>query len=209
MTSFKALEQSGWTQKASAYDAHFATIADQAIEPILDSCGRRCRVRRARYLLRHRQSRPRGCSTRRTCHRDRFRADLIEIARSKVAGADFQVGDAEALQFPNESFDIALAPSVCGICPSRTGRWQRRRGCSSQRRLRIHNLAAAAARLGYVRSPHEGRSSARHSGRRRADEGPQMFERLNMSATQRPHNHVRFGKSARFGATTENLAKFE
>jgi ubiquinone/menaquinone biosynthesis C-methylase UbiE len=33
---------------------------------------------------------------------------MIEIARSKVAGADFQVGDAEALQFPNQSFDVAL-----------------------------------------------------------------------------------------------------
>jgi hypothetical protein len=35
----QALEQSGWTEKASAYDAHFAPIADQAIEPILDSVG--------------------------------------------------------------------------------------------------------------------------------------------------------------------------
>jgi predicted RNA methylase len=39
MTSFKALEQSGWTKKASAYDEHFAMIADQAIEPILDCVG--------------------------------------------------------------------------------------------------------------------------------------------------------------------------
>ena len=38
-TTFKALEQSGWTQKASAYDEHFAKIADQAIEPILNSVG--------------------------------------------------------------------------------------------------------------------------------------------------------------------------
>ena len=33
---------------------------------------------------------------------------MIEIARAKVAGADFHVGDAEALQFPNQSFDAAL-----------------------------------------------------------------------------------------------------
>jgi len=39
MTTFKALEQSGWTEKASAYDEHFATIADQAIEAILNSVG--------------------------------------------------------------------------------------------------------------------------------------------------------------------------
>ncbi len=39
MATFKSLEQSGWTQKASAYDEHFATITDQAIAPILDSVG--------------------------------------------------------------------------------------------------------------------------------------------------------------------------
>jgi hypothetical protein len=44
--------------------------------------------------------------------------------------------------------------------------------------------------------------SVLHSGRRRADEGPQMFERSNMSATQRPHNNDRFGKFARFHATS-------
>ena len=37
-----------------------------------------------------------------------FAPTMIEIARSKVGGADFQVGDAEALQFPNQSFDVAL-----------------------------------------------------------------------------------------------------
>jgi len=39
MVAFKSLEQSGWTAKAAAYDQYFATIADQAIDPILDSIG--------------------------------------------------------------------------------------------------------------------------------------------------------------------------
>jgi ubiquinone/menaquinone biosynthesis C-methylase UbiE len=108
MTSFKALEQSGWTQKASAYDAHFATIADQAIEPILDSVGdiaRRnvldicCGTGNLARAVAARGGRVTGID---------FAPTMIEITRSKVAGVNFQVGDAEALQFPNQSFDVAL-----------------------------------------------------------------------------------------------------
>lgn len=108
MTSFKALEQSGWTQKASAYDAHFATIADQAIEPILHSVGevaRRdvldicCGTGNLAYAVTARGGHVTGID---------FAPTMIEIARSKVAGANFQVGDAEALPFANQSFDIAL-----------------------------------------------------------------------------------------------------
>jgi ubiquinone/menaquinone biosynthesis C-methylase UbiE len=108
MTSFKALEQSGWTKKASAYDEHFAMIADQAIEPILDCVGdvaRRdvldicCGTGNLVRAVAARGGRVTGID---------FAPTMIEIARSKVAGADFQVGDAEALQFPNQSFDVAL-----------------------------------------------------------------------------------------------------
>lgn len=108
MTSFKALEQSGWTQKASAYDAHFATIADQAIEPMLDSVGDVsgrdvldicCGTGHLAGAVAARGGRVTGID---------FAPTMIEIARSKVAGANFQVGDAETLQFPNQSFDVAL-----------------------------------------------------------------------------------------------------
>ena len=37
--SFQVLEHAGWVAKANAYDELFATIADQAIAPILDSFG--------------------------------------------------------------------------------------------------------------------------------------------------------------------------
>ena len=108
MTSFKALEQSGWTEKASAYDEHFATIADQAIEPILDSVGEIagcyvldicCGTGNLARAVAARGGRVTGID---------FAPTMIEIARAKVADADFQVGDAEALQFPNQSFDVAL-----------------------------------------------------------------------------------------------------
>jgi ubiquinone/menaquinone biosynthesis C-methylase UbiE len=106
MTSFKALEQSGWTQKASAYD--FATIADQAIEPILhavgDLAGRNvldvcCGTGNLAIAIMARSGEATGID---------FAPTMIEIARTKVPGATFQVGDAEALPFPDQSFDVAL-----------------------------------------------------------------------------------------------------
>ena len=108
MTTFKALEQSGWTEKASAYDEHFATIADQAIEAILNSVGdvaKRdvldicCGTGNLAGEVLARGGRVTAID---------FAPTMIEIARSKFAGADFHVGDAEALPFPDRSFDVAL-----------------------------------------------------------------------------------------------------
>lgn len=39
MATFKETEQAGWTEKAAAYDGHFASITAQAIEPALDLIG--------------------------------------------------------------------------------------------------------------------------------------------------------------------------
>jgi SAM-dependent methyltransferase len=108
MVAFKSLEQSGWTEKAAAYDQYFATIADQAIDPILDSVGDVagrdvldvcCGTGNLAAAVAARGGRVTGVD---------FAPTMIEIARSKVTGADFQVGDGEALQFPSDSFGIAL-----------------------------------------------------------------------------------------------------
>jgi SAM-dependent methyltransferase len=108
MATFKSLEQSGWTEKASAYDGHFATITDQAIGPMLDSVGNLagrdvldicCGTGNLAAASAARGGRVTGVD---------FAPSMVEIARSKVAAADFRVGDAEALQFQNESFDVAL-----------------------------------------------------------------------------------------------------
>ena len=108
MTTFKALEQSGWTEKASAYDEHFATIADQAIEAILNSVGdvaKRdvldicCGTGNLAGEVLARGGRVTAID---------FAPTMIEIARSKFAGADFHVGDAEALPFPDQPANIRV-----------------------------------------------------------------------------------------------------
>ena len=108
MATFKTLEQSGWTTKAGAYDEHFAAVTDQAIEPILDTVGdvaKRevldicCGTGNLAAAAAARGGRVTGVD---------FAPTKIEIARAKVAAANFQVGDAEALQFSNESFNVAM-----------------------------------------------------------------------------------------------------
>ena len=108
MATFKSLEQSGWIEKASAYDAHFAAITDQANGPILESAGDVdgcdvldicCGTGNLAAAALTRGARVTAID---------FAPTMIEIARSKVANARFQVGDAEALPFLNQSFDVAL-----------------------------------------------------------------------------------------------------
>jgi SAM-dependent methyltransferase len=108
MATFKGLEQSGWTEKAAAYDDHFAAIADQAIEPILSSIGEVA----GRPLLDiccgtgnlAAAAAARGAQVMAID----FAPTMIDIARSKTGNVSFRVGDAEALPFPSQSFDVAL-----------------------------------------------------------------------------------------------------
>ena len=108
MTTFKALEQSGWTEKASAYDAYFAAVSDQAIEPILDSIGDItartvldicCGTGHLAAAAGARGARVTGID---------FAPTMVAIARAKLPGAGFHVGDAEALPFASQCFDAAI-----------------------------------------------------------------------------------------------------
>jgi SAM-dependent methyltransferase len=108
MPTFKDLERSGWTKKASAYDQYFAPVADQAIGPILDRVGNIaglelldicCGTGNLAIAAAARGARVTAID---------FAASMIKIARSKVSNVTFEVGDAEALRFASGSFDIAL-----------------------------------------------------------------------------------------------------
>lgn len=107
MTTFKDLEHRGWTEKAQSYDAHFAEITRQAIEPImsgfgdiggcelLDIC---CGTGDLAAIAANRGARVTGID---------FASTMVEIADKKVPVATFETGDAEALAFANKSFDFA------------------------------------------------------------------------------------------------------
>jgi SAM-dependent methyltransferase len=106
--TFKSMEHAGWTEKAPAYDQHFASITRQAIDPILDCAGNLkqrdvldicCGTGDLTAEAINRGAKVTGVD---------FASTMIEIARQKVPQAKFEVGDAEALSFPNEQFDVAL-----------------------------------------------------------------------------------------------------
>lgn len=108
MTTFKSLELSGWSEKAANYDEHFADITRQAIDPILDLAG----PLDGASLL------DVGCGTgdlaKAALARGAsvsaidFAPKMIEIARAKVPGASFHVGDGEDLDFPDGRFDTVV-----------------------------------------------------------------------------------------------------
>jgi len=107
MTSFKELEHQGWAEKARFYDDHFAGVTRQAIEPLLeglgDVTGRRLidiccgtgDLAEAATLV---GAEVTGVD---------FAEPMIEIARSRVPVAEFEVGDAEKLNFEDAFFDAA------------------------------------------------------------------------------------------------------
>jgi ubiquinone/menaquinone biosynthesis C-methylase UbiE len=107
MPTFKDLEQAGWTEKAPAYDDHFAEITRQAIAPILDALGNlagrdlldiACGTGDLARAATARGARVTGVD---------FAPTMVSIAAAKAPGARFVVADAEALEFVDQSFDAA------------------------------------------------------------------------------------------------------
>ena len=106
--TFKQLEQSGWTEKAGAYDAHFGVITGQANAHVLDAAGELdgravldvcCGPGELTLMAAARGAHATGVD---------FAPSMIELARVKQSAVAFQVGDAEALDFPDHQFDAVL-----------------------------------------------------------------------------------------------------
>src|SRR5262249_45434381 len=104
---FKSLEQSAWGDAgvAGAYTSAWTGVTSQAIEPILDAV----KIERLQWLLDVAcgpgilagVAAERGV---RTVGVD-FSAEMVSIAQRLHPGLRFEVGDAEALDFPAASFD--------------------------------------------------------------------------------------------------------
>lgn len=106
MTSFKDLEQTGWTRGAAAYDDWFAPVTRQVIGPILDAFGDGLP---GRHLLdicsgtghlasaaAMRGARAQGVD---------FAPTMVVAAQRNFPNVAFSEGDAECLAFANASFD--------------------------------------------------------------------------------------------------------
>jgi SAM-dependent methyltransferase len=102
---FKALERDGWHVRASHYDTYAGRITAQAVPPVLAALALRIGDRLLEtccgpaYLT----------AAAATAGADTVGLDIapgmVEEARRRNPGLRFEVGDAEALSFPDECFD--------------------------------------------------------------------------------------------------------
>ncbi len=106
--TFKGFEHAGWERAAGTYHDAFASLTQQAIEPLLDAAGIRAGVRLldvatgpgyAAAAAARRSARITGVD---------FSAAMVAEARVRHPGIDFQSGDAESPDFPDASFDAVV-----------------------------------------------------------------------------------------------------
>ncbi len=105
--SFKEFEHEGWQSVADGYHDHFRALTMQTIEPMLNAVIERDGA----HLLDiatgpgyvAEAARQRGAKVTAVD----FSAEMIERAKRLYKDIEFQVGDAEALTFADQSFEIA------------------------------------------------------------------------------------------------------
>jgi len=106
--AFRQFEHRGWQEIASRYDCGFAAVTTQSVAPLLDAA----EVRRGTRVLDvacgpgyvaaaagARGAVPTGVD---------FSSEMVEEARGRYPGLDFQEGDAEALSFADATFDAVV-----------------------------------------------------------------------------------------------------
>jgi len=104
--AFHNFEHEGWQRAAAQYDAGFGDVTAQSVEPILDAVHaiegvRLLDVACGPGYVASAAAR-RGCAP--VTGTD-FSSAMIELARRRDPAVAFDVGDAEALDFPADTFD--------------------------------------------------------------------------------------------------------
>jgi SAM-dependent methyltransferase len=105
MSAFRELEHSGWNSAADEYDGAFARLTTQSIPALLEAVGAGPGVRLLDVACgpgyvaaeaARRGAKVTGLD---------FSASMLRIARARNPGITFVEGDAQALDFPDASFD--------------------------------------------------------------------------------------------------------
>jgi ubiquinone/menaquinone biosynthesis C-methylase UbiE len=106
--TFKTLEQEGWSDRASTYDAYTARISSSGIDPLLDAAGIGAKQNVLDICC------GTGLVTAAAIERGAtltgidISAEMVAMAQSKGLKADFRTGDAEALAFPDAAFNRVI-----------------------------------------------------------------------------------------------------
>ena len=107
-SAFRKFEHEGWQEIASRYDSGFASLTTQSIPELLDAAhvtkGTRlldiaCGPGYAAAAAAARGARALGID---------FSLEMVEEARGRYPGIEFQEGDAEQLSFPDSTFDSVV-----------------------------------------------------------------------------------------------------
>src|SRR5439155_18156209 len=106
--AFRTLEHTGWQGAARYYDATFGSLTRQAVDPLLDAAQVRSGARALDVA-----SGPGYAAAAAAARGARvaaldFSLAMVELARSQNPELEFREGDAEALPFPEASFDAAV-----------------------------------------------------------------------------------------------------
>ncbi len=106
--AFRDFEHAGWTSNVSEYEAAFARVTSQAIGPLLDAVGL-CPGARLLDVATGPGYVAAAAAVRgaRAVGVD-FSAPMVAHARTINPAVEFQEGDAEALPFPDRSFDAVV-----------------------------------------------------------------------------------------------------
>ena len=107
MASFKELEHQGWVEKAHLYDDHFAGVTRQAINPLLEGLGDIAERSLIDVCCGTGDLAEAAAQSGAQVTGVDFAEPMIEIARARVPLAEFEVGEAENLNFEDACFDAA------------------------------------------------------------------------------------------------------
>ncbi len=121
--TFKDLELQGWTEKAAAYDTWFATVTRQAIDPLLDQLAENFTGKNLLDICCGTGHLTAAAAARGAAAVGIDFADTM-VARAKInyPGGSFRLGDGEALDAPDGSFDaVACAFGMLHFSEPETG----------------------------------------------------------------------------------------
>jgi ubiquinone/menaquinone biosynthesis C-methylase UbiE len=106
--AFRDFEHAGWTSNVSEYEAAFARITSQAIGPLLDAVHLRHGARVLDVATGPGYVAAAAAERGATAVGVDFSASMVARARTIYPTVEFQEGDAEAISFPDSSFDAVV-----------------------------------------------------------------------------------------------------
>jgi SAM-dependent methyltransferase len=117
MSDFKAFEASGWSARAGTYDALMARVTAVAIEPLLDAAAVGPGLRVLDVGCGPGALSAAAAARRAPVVGVDLAEGMLEEARRRHPELEFVCADAEALPFPDGSFDVALGAFLVNHLP--------------------------------------------------------------------------------------------